>query len=148
MSYNRWIGMGNLGRDPELRMTANGNAMLRFSLAITERWKDKQTGAPKEQTEWVNCTMFGLRAEGLSRHLSKGQKVLVEGKLQTREWEKDGQKHYSTEVKVDQIEFADAPRQGGQQRQQRPAPQQQRGFDLERDVAPKEEDPGDDFFRG
>jgi single stranded DNA-binding protein len=89
--------IGHLGADPELRMTQNGHAMLKFRLATTEVYYDKDQ-KKQERTEWHRVTMWGKRAEGLSRILCKGTCAFVRGHLHTSSYEKDGQKHYSTEV--------------------------------------------------
>lgn len=101
MSVNKVILIGRLGQDPDLRYTANGNAVCNFSLATSERWKDKESGQQREQTEWHRVAMFGRIAEVAGQYLKKGSQVYIEGKLQTREWEKDGIKRYTTEVLVD-----------------------------------------------
>lgn len=103
--FNKWIGMGNLGADPELKMTAGGQAVLKLRIACTENFVDKNQ-TRQERTEWVRVTVFGKRGEGLAKHLAKGDRILVEGRLQTSSYEKDGQKHYSTEVVATEIRFA------------------------------------------
>lgn len=110
---NRWHGLGNLGSDPELRMTAGGTAVLKFSLATNERWKD-QSGAKQERTEWHRIVMFGKRAEGLARHLAKGMMVAVEGKIQYGSYEKDGITRYTTDIVVDQLHFCGSSKGGKQ----------------------------------
>ena len=91
-SVNKWIGIGNLGRDPEMRYTASGEAICNFSIACTENWKDKQTGEKKEMTEWVRISFFGKLAEIAGQYLKKGSQVYIEGSLRTRKWtDKDGQ---------------------------------------------------------
>ncbi|AKX43959.1 single-stranded DNA-binding protein [Thiopseudomonas alkaliphila] len=98
---NKAILVGNLGSDPNIRYTPNGNAVTNLTLATGEIWKDKLTGQHQERTEWHRVVMFGRLAEVASQYLRKGSKVYIEGKLQTREWEKDGIKRYTTEVVVD-----------------------------------------------
>lgn len=103
-SVNKWIGIGNLGRDPESRYTASGEAICNFSIACTETWKDKQTGERKEMTEWVRISAFGKLAEICSQYLKKGSQVYVEGSLRTRKWtDKDGQERYTTEIRCDDM---------------------------------------------
>ena len=105
-SVNKWIGIGNLGRDPESRYTASGEAICNFSIACTETWKDKQTGERKEMTEWVRISAFGKLAEICSQYLKKGSQVYVEGSLRTRKWtDKDGQERYTTEIRCDDIKM-------------------------------------------
>lgn len=100
---NRTILWGNIGRDPELKMSAGGTAVLKFSVATSERRKD-QSGDWTEETEWHSCVCFGKRAEGLGSFLSKGASVLVEGKLRTSSWEdNNGQKRYKTEIVADEV---------------------------------------------
>lgn len=98
-SVNKLTLLGNLGADPELRYTESGQAMCQLRVATQETWKDKQ-GQQQERTEWHRVVVFGARAEACAKHLAKGRQVYVEGPLQTRSWEKDGQKHYVTEVKA------------------------------------------------
>lgn len=95
-SVNLAIIVGNLGSDPEVR-EAGGTLVANFSVATSERWKDRQ-GNPQERTEWHRITAWGKLAEIARDYLKKGSKVYVQGKLQTRKYEKDGQTHSSTEV--------------------------------------------------
>ena len=116
-SVNEVILVGNLGRDPEVRSFQSGDKIANFSIATSERWKDRQTGERKEKTEWHNLT---VRGDGLVRvveqYLSKGSKVYIEGKLQTRKWQdQSGQDRYTTEIVVGmggQLVMLDGP-QGG-----------------------------------
>lgn len=105
MSINRVIISGNLTRDPELRSTASGLPVLGFGVAVNDRRKNQQTGEWEDYPNFIDCTMFGTRAESLSRYLSKGTKVSVEGKLRWSQWERDGQKRSKIEVIVDELEF-------------------------------------------
>ena len=99
-SVNKVILIGNLGKDPEVRYTASGEAMCNFTLATTESWKDKSTGEKKELTEWHRVSFFGKLAEICGQYLKKGSQVYVEGSLRTRKWtDKDGQERYTTEIK-------------------------------------------------
>jgi single-strand DNA-binding protein len=105
-SVNKWIGIGNLGRDPETRYTASGEAICNFSIACTETWRDKQSGERKEMTEWVRISAFGKLAEICSQYLKKGSQVYVEGSLRTRKWtDKDGQERYTTEIRCDDMKM-------------------------------------------
>jgi len=97
---NKVILIGNLGGDPETRYLPNGNAVTNLTLATSDSWKDKQ-GQKQERTEWHRVSFFGKIAEIAGKYLRKGSKVYIEGRLQTREWEKDGVKRYTTEVVVD-----------------------------------------------
>lgn len=98
---NKVILVGTCGQDPEVRHLQNGNAVTNLSLATSEQWTDKQTGQKVEKTEWHRVVLFGKVAEIAGEYLRKGSQVYIEGKLQTREWEKDGIKRYSTEIVVD-----------------------------------------------
>lgn len=111
---NRVQWIGNIGMDPELKYTQSGMAFLRLRVASSESWIDKQTGEKKERTEWMTFILWGKRAEALAKILSKGERVYVEGKLQTRQWETDqGEKRYSTEVRVDEVILLGGRRQSG-----------------------------------
>ncbi|MGY8992508.1 MAG: single-stranded DNA-binding protein, partial [Rhodospirillales bacterium] len=92
-SVNKVILVGNLGRDPEVRMTQAGNKIVNFSLATSERWRDKNSGEQREKTEWHRVVLFDERlAEVAEKYMKKGSKVYLEGQIQTRDYEKDGQK--------------------------------------------------------
>lgn len=98
-SVNKVTLVGNLGKDPEVRRMQSGDAVVNFSLATTESWRDKTTGDRKDKTEWHSVVIFN---DGLAKvaesYLRKGSKVYIEGQLQTREWEQDGQKRRATEI--------------------------------------------------
>ncbi|PYD02639.1 single-stranded DNA-binding protein [Pseudomonas syringae pv. maculicola] len=98
---NKVILVGTCGQDPEVRYLPNGTAVTNLSLATSEQWTDKQSGQKVEKTEWHRVSLFGKIAEIAGEYLRKGSQVYIEGKLQTREWEKDGIKRYSTEIVVD-----------------------------------------------
>ena len=98
---NKVILVGTCGQDPDVRYLPNGNAVTNLSLATSEQWTDKQSGQKVERTEWHRVSMFGKVAEIAGEYLRKGSQVYIEGKLQTREWEKDGIKRYTTEIIVD-----------------------------------------------
>ncbi len=98
---NKVILIGNCGGDPETRYLPNGNAVTNVTLATTDSWKDKQTGQLQERTEWHRVVFFGKLAEIAGEYLRKGGQCYIEGRLQTREWEKDGVKRYTTEIVVD-----------------------------------------------
>ena len=103
-SVNKVILVGNLGRDPEVRFMPNGEAVCNFSIATTDSWKDK-SGAKQEKTEWHNIVMYRKLAEIAGEYLKKGRPVYVEGRLQTRKWEKDGVTRYTTEIVADQMQM-------------------------------------------
>jgi len=98
---NKCTIIGNLGQDPEIRFAANGNAIANFSVATTEKWKDKN-GERQEKTEWHRVTIFGKLAEVVEKYVHKSSKVYIEGKLSTRKWtDKEGVDRYTTEIVVD-----------------------------------------------
>lgn len=107
MAVNKYHGIGNLGRDPEMRFMPNGNAVCNFSIAISERYKDKNSGEMKEITEWVNIVMFGKLAEIAGEYLTKGSKVYVEGKLKTEKYtdKTTGQDRYTTKVVAEKMDM-------------------------------------------
>ena len=113
MSINRVNISGNLTRDPELRSTAGGTAILSLGVAVNDRRKNPQTGDWEDYPNFVDAVMFGTRAEAVSRYLQKGSKVAIEGKLRYSSWEKDGQRRSKLEVVVDEIEFMSLGEQGG-----------------------------------
>lgn len=104
-SLNKAMIIGNIGREPELSYLPNGDGVANFSVATNETWTDKNSGEKKQRTEWFNVVAWRRLAETCAEYLSKGQQVYVEGKMQTRSWEKDGQKHYRTELVADQVVF-------------------------------------------
>lgn len=103
-SINKWIGIGNLGRDPEMKVTQSGKSVASFSVACSETWKDKD-GNKQERTEWVNCTAFYKLADICGKYLVKGKQVYIEGRLQTDKYEKDGQTRYSTKIIVSDMKI-------------------------------------------
>ncbi len=118
---NKVMLLGNLGQDPELKMLPSGQAVMRLRLATTERRQDK-AGNWTDHTEWHSVTVWGKRAEALSRILAKGSTIFIEGKLRTSSYEKNGEKRYSTEITADNIILSggrrgdgasDAPRSSG-----------------------------------
>lgn len=99
---NKVTILGNLGADPELKMLPGGTAILKLRVATNETWFDKDKNK-KERVEWHRVTVFGRRAEGLAKFVRKGWRVFVEGRNQTTSYDKDGQKHYSTEIIAEQV---------------------------------------------
>lgn len=97
-SLNKAMIIGNLGRDPEIRYTQDGKAVTSFSIATTDKWRDKATGENREKTEWHRVVAFDRLGEICGEYLSKGKQVYIEGRLQTRSWEKDGVTKYTTEI--------------------------------------------------
>ncbi|MBB76591.1 MAG: single-stranded DNA-binding protein [Planctomycetaceae bacterium] len=144
---NRVTLLGNVGGDPEIRYLPNGNAVANVTLATSDTWKDKQTGQPQERTEWHRVVFFGRIAEVIGEYVRKGSKLYIEGRLQTREWEKDGIKRYTTEIVVDmggRMQLLDGAPAGGQQ--QRPPQRQQRQNDLPQNPPPQQSMPDYDSF--
>jgi len=117
---NKVMLIGNLGQEPELRDTGGGQAVMNLRMAVSESWVDRD-GERKERTEWVSIVMWGKRATALHPHLHKGEKIYVEGKLQTRKWQdKEGNDRYSTEVNATDLKFL-----GGKGQQQQGSRDQQ-----------------------
>ena len=127
---NKAIIVGNLGDDPKTSVLPQGGAVTNLSVATSESWKDKQTGEMKERTEWHKVVMFNRLAEVAGEHLSKGSKVYVEGKIQTRKWkDQSGQDRYTTEIVGTQMQMLDSKES---KPQAQPQPQQSNGgFDHE-----------------
>ncbi len=103
---NKVVLIGQLGRDPETKYLPSGDPVTTFSVATSESWKDK-SGQKQEKTEWHNIVCFKRLAEIASEYLRKGSKVFVEGSLRTQQWEKDGQKHYRTEIVARELQMLD-----------------------------------------
>ncbi|OFK25062.1 single-stranded DNA-binding protein [Olsenella sp. HMSC062G07] len=118
MSINKAVISGNLTRDPEMRALRNGTQVMSFGVAVNDRARNQQTGEWEDRPNFVDCVMFGKRAEAMSRYLRKGMKVAIEGKLRYSSWQaQDGSKRSKLEVVADEIEFMT------QQQQQQPAQQ-------------------------
>tara|TARA_B100000953_G_scaffold242449_1_gene204158 strand:- start:505 stop:945 length:441 start_codon:yes stop_codon:yes gene_type:complete len=105
---NKVILVGNLGQDPDIKYTAGGAAVTTLSLATSESWKDKDTGNDQERTEWHRVVLWRRLAEIAGEFLKKGSKIYVEGQLQTRKWEQEGQTRYTTEIVAREIQFLDS----------------------------------------
>ena len=105
MSINRVTISGNLTRDPELRHTAGGTPVLSIGVAVNDRRQNPQTKEWEDHPNFIDCTMFGARAEKLAQYLAKGTKVAIEGKLRWSQWERDGEKRSKLEVIVDEVEL-------------------------------------------
>jgi single-strand DNA-binding protein len=110
-SLNKVMLIGNLGKDPEVRAIPSGAKVANFSIATTESYMDKNTNQKVEKTEWHNIVMWRGLAEIAEKYLRKGSQIYVEGRLQTRSWDdQNGQKRYTTEVIVDQMQMLGSPR--------------------------------------
>jgi single-strand DNA-binding protein len=112
MYLNKALVYGNLARDPELRAIPSGTQVATFSMATNRVYKDKD-GNKKEQTDWHNIVVFGKQAELVTQYLKKGSSALIEGRMQTRSWEQDGQKKYRTEIVADRVQFGPRAGTGG-----------------------------------
>jgi single-strand DNA-binding protein len=127
-SLNMCCFIGNLGKDPDVRYLPNGDAVANFSIACTEKWKDKSTGETKEATEWVRICVFGKKAEIAGQYLKKGAPIHVTGRMRTRKYEKDGQDHYATEIIADNFIMLGGKREdSGDARAQQQAESYSRG---------------------
>lgn len=105
---NKAIIIGNVGSDPDIRTMPNGNQVVNLSIATSDEWKDKQTGEKKEKTEWHRCVFFNKIADIAAQYVNKGSKLYIEGRLQTRSYEQDGVKKYSTEIVVNDMQMLDS----------------------------------------
>ncbi len=124
MTLNKVMVIGNVGRDPEMRFTPGGQAVTTFSVASSRRWRG-QDNEMKEHTEWFNVVAWGRLAETCNQLITKGRKVYIEGRLETRSWDgQDGQKHYRTEVIANEMRLLDSRQQaaGGGTRPEPDAP--------------------------
>lgn len=150
MSVNKVILVGNLGKDPEVRYTPSGTAVASFSMATTERYKDRD-GNQQEKTEWHNIIAWRQLAEICGKFLHKGKQVYIEGKLTTRSYDdRDGNKRYVTEIVADQMQMLGSkddgqrttqPAQQQPTRQERPAQQSGGGFNTQDSFNPDDEIP-------
>ncbi len=111
-SVNSCHIVGNLGADPEMKYTPNGNAVTTFSVACNESWTDAQ-GEKREEVEWFSVVAWNRLAETCAEYLSKGRQVYIEGRMKTRSWEKDGVKHYKTELIARNVRFLGSAEGGG-----------------------------------
>lgn len=105
---NKVILIGNLGADPETRYLPDGGAVANVNVATSRQWRDRESGEQREHTEWHRVVFFRRLAEIVGEYLRKGSKVYIEGSLRTRQWERDGQKHYTTEVIADEMQMLDS----------------------------------------
>lgn len=150
-SLNQVNLIGRVGQDPDVKYLPNGDAVANVSLATSEKWRDKNTGEMKEETEWHRLTFYGKLAETVGKYVTKGSQIYVQGKNKTREWEKDGIKRYTTEVKCHEMKMLggkpegagqgrDSNNQAPRQQQQRPQQQQQ-----QRSAPPQPQQQGNQF---
>lgn len=109
---NKVIILGRLGQDPEMKAVGQGSTVTRLNVATSESWVDKN-GQKQERTEWHRVTVWGKLAELCGKYLAKGRQVYVEGKLQTRSWEDNGQKKYATDIVASTVQFLGAGNAAG-----------------------------------
>lgn len=136
---NKVILIGNCGADPELKYMPNSNAVANITLATSETWKDKSSGEQQEKTEWHRVVFFNRLAEIVGEYVKKGSKIYIEGRLQTRSWEKDGQKQYMTEIVASEMQMLDTRSGDAQEppkQHQKPPEPAQSGFDDFNDSIP------------
>ena len=112
---NKVMLIGRLGKDCEVKFTHGGMAVANFTVATSESWKDKQSGEKKEKTEWHRIVAWGKLGEICGQYLQKGSQVYVEGRLETRSWEQDGIKKYSTEIICSDMQMLDSKQSGQSQ---------------------------------
>ena len=105
---NKVILVGNVGNEPECRTMPNGNSVANISVATSESWKDKNTSEQQERTEWHRLVFFNRLAEIVEQYVKKGSKLYIEGRLQTRSWEQDGIKRYTTEIVANEMQMLDS----------------------------------------
>ena len=105
---NKVILVGNLGRDPETRYMPSGGPVTNISIATSKSWRDRESGEQRDRTEWHRIVFFNRLAEIANEYLKKGSKVYIEGELRTQQWERDGQKHYTTEIVANEMQMLDS----------------------------------------
>lgn len=124
-SLNRAEIIGNVGKDPEVRYTTSGEAIANLTIATSSKWKDKQTGELKEQTEWHKVVLYKRLAEIASEYVTKGSKVYIDGNLTTRKWtDKDGIERYTTEIRGNNLILLGGRTGEGRQQEGRAASKQ------------------------
>jgi single-strand DNA-binding protein len=143
-SLNRAMLIGRLGKDPEVRYTQDGKAVASFSIATSEKWKDKATGENREKTEWHRIVAFRRLGEICGEYLSKGSQIYIEGRLQTRSWEKDGVTRYTTEIIADRMQMLGSKDRGDFQGNNK----SQSGFQESKNQNAYPDNNSDDFHDG
>ena len=119
---NKVILVGTVGKDPEMKYMPSGDAIANISIATNDTWKDKNTGEKKEATEWHRVVFFRQLADIVGKYVRKGQQIYIEGSLKTRSWEKDGQKHYATEIVASDMQMLGSKGDGERTEQSASAP--------------------------
>jgi len=137
--------VGNVGNDPEVRYMPNGNAVANISLATSNTWKDKNTGEQQERTEWHRVVFFNRLAEIVEQYVKKGSKLYIEGRLQTRSWEQDGVKRYTTEIISNEMQMLDSRGSAGTSPGDNPFGQDQQGSAKPAEAAPAKSANFDNF---
>ena len=132
MNFNQWTGVGRVTKDPQLKSTPNGMSVCSFSIATNQSWVGKN-GQKQEKTEYHNLVAWGKLGETIAKWVTKGQEILVTGRLETRTWDKDGIKHYATEIICDNFSFGQKAK-GQSQEGVQEHPQEQ-GMPLEEEAA-------------
>jgi single-strand DNA-binding protein len=117
---NKVILLGRLGKDPEVNYTPDGTAVATFSVATSREWKDKSTGEKRELVEWTRVVAWRKLAQICGEYLAKGRQVYIEGRMQTRSWEKDGTTHYANEVIANEVQFIGGRADSNQDRRRDP----------------------------
>ena len=142
---NKVTLIGNLGNDPEVRYSGNGNAVANVSLATAESWRDKDSGEQQERTEWHRVVFFGRLAEIVSEYLHKGSQIYVEGRLQTNKWQdKEGNDRYTTQIVANEMQMLGG--RGGTSNNKEPAPEPDDTVDSSpKKSEPIAKSPADDF---
>ena len=142
---NKVTLIGNLGNDPEVRYSGNGNAVANVSLATAESWRDKDSGEQQERTEWHRVVFFGRLAEIVSEYLHKGSLIYVEGRLQTNKWQdKEGNDRYTTQIVANEMQMLGG--RGGTSNNKEPAPESDDTVDSSpKKSEPIAKSPADDF---
>ena len=142
---NKVTLIGNLGNDPEVRYSGNGNAVANVSLATAESWRDKDSGEQQERTEWHRVVFFGRLAEIVSEYLHKGSQIYIEGRLQTNKWQdKEGNDRYTTQIVANEMQMLGG--RGGTSNNKEPAPESDDTVDSSpKKSEPIAKSPADDF---
>ena len=142
---NKVTLIGNLGNDPEVRYSGNGNAVANVSLATAESWRDKDSGEQQERTEWHRVVFFGRLAEIVSEYLHKGSQIYVEGRLQTNKWQdKEGNDRYTTQIVANEMQMLGG--RAGTSNNKEPAPESDDTVDSSpKKSEPIAKSPADDF---
>jgi single-strand DNA-binding protein len=112
-NYNKAIVAGHLARDPELRITNGGQFVCKITVATSRKWRDKASGDTKEEVSWIPVTAWGRTAENIAKYLGKGSAILIEGRMRTFDYEKDGRKIYSWELVAENMQFLGGKKDSG-----------------------------------